>query len=535
MTNSIREIEGMEVIFVIGSNTKETHPVVANRMLKAIRGGAKLIVADPRRVPMTRFAEVHLQLRPGTDVALLNGMARVILKEGLQNQHFIAERTQGFQDWCRSVEEFTPQYVEKITGVPRQDLLRAARLYGSSRRAGIFYTMGITQHTSGTDNVNAIANLALLTGNIGTPHAGINPLRGQNNVQGACDAGCLPNVYPGYQRVEVPQVREKFSRAWGVELPGRPGLTSTEMIEAALEGHLRGMYVMGENPVLTDPYQGKTLKALKQLDFLLVQDIFLTETAELAHVVLPAACFAEKEGTFINTERKVQLLQKAVEPPGQARQDLWILQELSRLLGYPMHYGSAEEVFEELGSLWPALAGISYSRLRQGGIQWPCPTREHPGTEYLYRSGFPRGKPSFTVVNWNPPAELPDEDYPLLLTTGRNLFQYHGGSMTRRVAPIEAHAGEPYVELSPEDAQALGLRQGQVVRVSSRRGSVELRARISRGAQKGVVFLPMHYREACVNVLTNDALDAYAKTPELKACAVRIEALPQRGRRRRGK
>jgi len=522
MTNSIREIEGMEVILVIGSNTKETHPVIANRMLKAVRKGAKLIVADPRRVPMVKFAEVFLRLRPGTDVALLNGLAHVILKEGLQDSEFMEMRTKNFEAWKDSIEMFTPEYTEMVTGVPRDEIIKAARLYGGSRKAGIFYTMGITQHTHGTANVNAVANLALVTGNIGRESTGINPLRGQNNVQGACDSGCLPNVYPGYQRVDLEAVRRKFEEAWGVPLPRDIGLKSTEMLPLAGEG-IKALYIMGENPILSDPNQGHTRKALEALDFLVVQDIFMTETAEMADVVLPAACFAEKTGTFTNTERKVQLVRKAVEPPGDAREDLWIICALSEAMGYPMEQTSADEVFDELGRLWPALAGINYSRLRQGGLQWPCPTRDHPGTEYLYKAGFPRGKVSFTPAYNTPPAEVVDAQYPLVLTTGRNLFQYHTGSMTRRVEEIEAHAGEPYVETSPGDARSLDIKDGSVVKISSRRGSIDIKARVSEVVPAGTVFIPMHYREAAANVITNDASDPYAKTPELKVCAVRIE------------
>lgn len=523
MTNTIREIEGMEVIFIIGSNTKETHPVIANRMLKAIKKGAKIIIADPRKVPLVRFSEIFLRLNPGTDVALINGIAHVILKEGLNNREFVIARTDGFDKWKESIESFTPENASKITGVPKEDIIKAALLYGGSRKAGIFYTMGITQHTHGTDNVNAIANLALLTGNIGKEHTGINPLRGQNNVQGACDAGCLPNVYPGYQRIDMPMVKKKFEEAWHASLPDKEGLKSTEMIESAYEGKLKALYIMGENPMLTDPNIEHTRKALGKLDFLVVQDIFLTETAALADVVLPATCFAEKTGTFINTERKVQLVRKAVEPPGDAKEDMWIISELSGRMGHDMKYSSAEEVFEELGRLWPALSGISYNRIRNHGIHWPCPTKDHPGTEYLYKAGFPRGRVSFTPVKYIPAAEPADKDYPFVLTTGRNLFQYHSGSMTRRVAQIEAHAGEPYVEINAEDARKLGVKPDEKIKVSSRRGEVEIKARITDSVSEGTVFIPMHYKEAAANVITSDALDPYAKTPEFKVCAVRIE------------
>ncbi len=522
MTNTIREIEGMEVIFIIGSNTKESHPVVANRMIKAYRKGAKIIVADPRNVPMVKFAEVFLRMRPGTDIALLNGMAHVIVKEGLLNGEFIREKTEGFEEWKKSVEEFTPERAEGITGVPKEDIIKAARLYGGSRRAGIFYTMGITQHACGTDNVRAVANLVTLTGNIGREFTGVNPLRGQNNVQGSSDAACLPNVFPGYQRVDLPEIRQKFETAWGVALSPDSGLTATEMMDAAVEGKIRAMYIMGENPIITDPNMHHTIEALKSLEFLVVQDIFMTETAEFADVVLPAACSFEKDGTFTNTERKVQKVRKAVEPPGEARDDLSIIMEVSKLLGYPMEYRSPAEVLGEYGKLWPAMAGITSGRLDKEGIQWPCPSEDHPGTGYLYKDGFPKGKVTFSRVAYCPPAEITDAEYPFVLTTGRNLFQYHSGSMTRRVKPIETHAGAPYVEISPEDGERLGIRSGDSVRVASRRGEVELKARITRKISEGTVFLPMHYREAAANVITNDALDPYVKIPEFKVCAVKV-------------
>lgn len=513
----------MEVIFIIGSNTKETHPVIANRMIKAYRNGAKIIVADPRRVPMARFSELSLNLKPGTDVALLNGMSHVIIKEKLYDKHFIEERTEGFNDWIKSVEDFTPDVAEKITGIPKENIIKAARLYGRSRKAGIFYTMGITQHTCGTNNVNAVANLALLTGNIGRECTGINPLRGQNNVQGASDAGCMPNVYPGYQRVDLNEIRFRYEKAWDASLSPKPGLKATEMIPAAATGKLKAMYIMGENPVVSDPNMSHTVKGLSALDLLIVQDIFMTETAELADVVLPSSCFAEKDGTFTNTERKVQRVRKAVNPPGDAKDDISIIMSLSNKLGYPMEYSSPEQVLDEFGAIWPALAGITYARIEKNGIQWPCPTKEHPGTEYLYKGGFPRGKIYFTPTAYTPPAEITDKDYPLILTTGRNLFQYHTGSMTRRVKPIEAHAGEAYVEISPDDAENLSIKNNTIVKVTSRRGRIEVKARVTSNISKGIVFVPMHYIEAAANIITNDALDPYAKTPEFKVCAVKIE------------
>src|SRR6202142_2701194 len=500
MTNSIREIEGMEVIFIIGSNTKETHPVIANRMIKAYRKGAKIIVADPRRVPMVKFSELFLNLRPGTDIPLLNGIAHVIVKEGLQNDQFIADKTEGFDEWKKSLEEYPPEVVERITGIPKEDIISAAKLYGKSRRAGIFYTMGITQHACGTDNVRAIANLVTLTGNIGREFTGVNPLRGQNNVQGASDAACLPNVYPGYQRVDIPEVREKFEKNWGVPLSSRIGLTATEMTDAALDGRIKAMYIMGESPVLTDPNMHHTVKALESLDFLVVQDIFLTETARHADVVLPAGCSAEKEGTFSNTERRVQRVRKAVQPPGEARDDLSIIMELSGRMGYTMEYDTPEKVLLEFGKVWPAMAGIDYDRISDRGIQWPCISKDHPGTEYLYKDGFPKGKVQFMPVKYTLPAETSNNEYPFVLTTGRNLFQYHSGSMTRRVAQIESHAGEPYVEINPADGERLNIKNNGLVNVRSRRGHIEIKARITSRISEGIVFIPMHYHEASANI-----------------------------------
>jgi formate dehydrogenase alpha subunit len=524
MTNSIREIEGMEVIFVIGSNTKESHPVIANRMIKAYRKGAKIIVADPRQVPLTKFAELHLKLQPGTDIALLNGIAQVVVSEGLQNDDFIRDKTEGFEEWKQSLAEFTPEKVERTTGVPKDLIIKAAQLYGKSRRAGLFYTMGITQHACGTDNVKAVANLATLTGNIGREFTGVNPLRGQNNVQGASDAACLPNVYPGYQKVDVPEIRQKFEQAWGVSLSPKAGLTATEMMDAAASKKLKALYIMGENPIITDPNMHHTIKALDSLDFLVVQDIFMTETAQLADVVLPATCSFEKDGTYANTERKVQRVRKAVDPPGLARNDLSIIAQISGALGYSMENLTPEKVLEEFGRLWPALGGITYDRIEKNGLAWPCPTKDHPGTEYLYKDGFPRGKVPFAVVSFCPPAEVTDKEYPFILTTGRNLFQYHSGSMTRRVGTIEGHAGEAYIEINPADSGKLGIQTGDSIKVSSKRGTVEIKARVTRGIPRGVVFIPMHYREAAANVITNDALDPVVKIPEFKVCAVKIEA-----------
>lgn len=528
MTNSIPEIENNDIIFVIGSNTTETHPIVGLRMKKAVRKGAKLIVADPRKINLVRFADTWLQHRPGTDVVLLNSMMHVLLKNNLIDRVFILIRTEGFESFKDSLEKYTPEYAEKITGIPKQDIIKAALLYGNADRPGIYYTMGITQHTHGTENVYAIANLALITGNLGIESTGVNPLRGQNNVQGATDMGCIPDQYPGYQKVNLSTIKARFEEVWKVKLSNKIGLTTTEMIGAAIEGKLKAMYIMGENPVLSDPDVNHTVKALKKLGFLVVQDIFLTETAELADVVLPAASFAEKDGTFTNTERRVQRVRKALNPPGEAKEDSWIIRELSERLGYPMKYNFIEEVFQEIARLWRAIAGITYGRIDKWGIQWPCPTLDHPGTPYLFKGGFPRKKAAFSVVEYKLSKELPDKEYPFMLSTGRHLFHYHTGTMIRKGDALNSVVPEAYVELNPEDANHLSVNNGQKVRVSSRRGYIEIKVWVSGRVGKGRVFIPFHYKEAAANVLTNPAVDPICKIPELKVCAVKIEKITTR-------
>ncbi len=525
MTNSMQEIENNDVLFIIGSNTKESHPIIALRMIKAKRKGAKIIVADPRRVPLVRFADLWLQHKPGTDVALLNGIMHVILAEDLINCDFIDSQTEGFdQEFRDTIAKYTPEAASAITGVPKEQIVEAARLYAEGKRAGIYYTMGITQHAHGTDNVFSIANLALMTGNLGKASSGVNPLRGQNNVQGSTDMGCVPNMYPGYQRVTIPGVQQRFEALWKAKLSDKEGLTAPDMLAAAEKGDLKALYIMGENPVLSDPNVAHTTKALKALDLLVVQDIFLTETAELAHVVLPAASFAEKVGTFTNTERRVQRVRRAVNSPGQAMKDSLIIMELSKRMGYEMCYPHTVEIFREMGQAWPALAGMSYARLEEGGLQWPCPTSEHPGTQYLFKGGFPRGHGKFTIVKYKPSIEEADKDYPFIMTTGRVLFQYHTGGMTRRVKPIEAVSSEAYVEINPEDAREMSLESGSPVKVTSRRGAITLKAVVTRRPARGVVFIPFHYKEAAANVLTSSSsLDPVAKIPSLKVTAVRIE------------
>ena len=525
MTNSIREIENNDVLFVIGSNTKENHPIVALRMIKAKRKGAKIIVADPRRVPMVRFADIWMQHKPGTDVALLNGMMHVIIAENLINCDFVDSQTEGFdEEFRRNIAEFTPEAASAITGVPKEQIIQAARLYARGKRAGIYYTMGITQHAHGTENVFSIANLALMTGNLGKESSGVNPLRGQNNVQGSTDMGCVPNNYPGYQRVTIPAVKQKFEALWKTTLSDKEGMTATEMLPAALKGSLKALYIMGENPAMSDPDTTHTIKSLNALDLLIVQDIFMTETAELAHVVLPGVSFAEKVGTFTNTERRVQRVRRAVNSPGIAMKDSLIIMELSKRMGYEMQYPHTVEINREIGQAWPAMAGMSYARLEEGGLQWPCPTPEHPGTQYLFKGGFPRGNGKFTLVKYKPSVEETDTEYPFILTTGRQLFHYHTGGMTRRSKPINAISPEAYVEINPEDARSLSIEGGSRVKVTSRRGSIIVKALVSKRPAKGVVFIPFHFKEAAANVLTSaTSLDPVAKIPSLKVSAVRIE------------
>lgn len=527
MTNSIKELEDADCILVTGSNTTETHPVIATFIKRAvILKSAKLIVIDPREIELAKYADIYLQPRNGTDVAWINGMMHVIWRERLLKREFIEQRTEGFEEVIPVIEKYTPERVEELTGIPREKLIEAARLYGRAERAAIVYAMGITQHVTGTDNVLSLANLAMMTGNVGKPSSGVNPLRGQNNVQGACDMGCLPNVLPGYARVDDEAQRRRFEQYYGVRLHSRPGLTVTEMMQAAKEGKLKAMYIVGENPLITDPNSTHVEEALRKLELLVVQDIFLTETARLAHLVLPSASFAEKEGTVTNTERRVLPVRKAVEPPFDAKPDLEIICLLGSALGYDMRVRAAIDVLEEINVLVPAYAGITYERVMAGeSIQWPCPSKDHPGTRFLHRDMFVRGKGKFHPVDFLPPSEWPDQTYPFLLSTGRILFHYHAGSMTRRVEALNLFSPEPFLEVNEEDMTALGLQEGEIVRVVSRRGAVEIRVKRSERVFKGSVFLPFHFAEVAANVLTSDATDPISKIPEYKVCAVRIERL----------
>ena len=529
MTNALSELEFTDLILVTGSNTTENHPMVAMRIKRAVRKfGTKLIVIDPREIDLVKYADLWLRQKPGTDVAVLNGLMNIIIQENLHAKEYVENRTEGFEMLKQTVAKYTPDYVEKISGVPAEDLRKAARMYAGAIRAALLYAMGMTQHTTGTDNVKSCANLAMLCGNVGIEGGGVNPLRGQNNVQGACDMGALPNVFPAYQQVASEEARAKFTEAWSdcntLALSGKPGLTIVEMMNAAHEGGVKGLYIMGENPMLSDPDLTHVEASLKHLDCLVVQDIFLTETAKLADVVLPSACFAEKDGTFTNTERRVQRVRKAVPAPGQARADWEIIADLSKRMGYAMDYASAGNIMDEINRVTPSYAGITYDRIAKEGLQWPCLNLTHPGTKFLHKDRFSRGLGLFHAIEYIPPAELPDETYPLILSTGRVLYHYHTGTMTRRAQGPSERCPESLVEIHPADARRLAVGEGEFVKVSSRRGTVTAKVHLTGRSPEGTVFMNFHFSEAAVNLLTNPVLDPIGKIPEYKVCAVKVEA-----------
>jgi formate dehydrogenase alpha subunit len=529
MTNSIADIDQADVLLVIGSNTTESHPVLSLQMKKAVRAnGARLILADPRRIELADFAHIHLRQQPGTDVALVNAFGHVILEEGLENRDFIDARTEGYEAYCKSVREWTPTRAEEVTGVPAEDIVMAARLYATAKASAIFWAMGITQHTTGTDNVKSLANLAMLCGHVGRPGTGLNPLRGQNNVQGACDMGGLVNVYPGYQSVADPAMRDKFAVGWDTpaeRLSLSPGLTVTEIMDGALDGTVKAIYIMGENPLLSDPNLSHVEEALQAAEFIVVQDLFMNETAMKADLILPAVSSAEKEGTFTNTERRVQLIRKAIKPIGDALPDWLILTQVANKMGADWQYSGPTEIFDEMTALTPQYAGMSHERLQESGIQWPCPTPDHPGTPILHVGKFARGKGLFSEVAFKPAAELPDQDYPFILSTGRVLFHWHGGTMSRRSPELENLAPVAEVEIHPDDAERYGIQNGTQVEVRSRRGAVRAQALVTPRSPVGTVFMTFHYAEAAANLLTPTHIDPIAKIPEYKVSAVSIEAI----------
>jgi len=537
MTQSIADIAESKCLLVIGTNTFEQHPLIGRRIMQAKMKGAKIIYADPRLTPTGKIADLHLQFYSGTDVALLNCFMQLILKNGWENKDFIKNRTKDFEKVKEVVmkDAYSPENVSKITGVPAADIIKAAEWFGKSGQSAVLYSMGITQHTTGVDNVKSVANLQMLTGNLGRPGTGICALRGQNNVQGACDMGALANVYSGYQSVLVPEMKKKMEDAWGCQIAeGKVGLTVTTLINTLADepGKVKCVYIMGENPMLSDPDLHHVEKGLKNAEFIVVQDIFLTETAQLADVVLPATCFAEKDGTQTSTERRVQKWRKAQDPPGEARADWKIICELGAAMGYEKQfpYKSAEEIFNEIAKVTPSYGGMTYARLEKPeALHWPCPTAEHPGTPILHKEKFshPDGLGIFTPIEWKAQAEVPDAEYPFLLTTGRCIWHWHTGSMTRRSPSLEREEPTGWVEINPEDAKALGIQDKEMLKVSSRRGDIKIGARVTKTIKKGVVFIPFHFIECAANILTINALDPVAKIPEFKACACKIEKIKE--------
>lgn len=536
MTNSILDLQESKCIFVIGSNAFEQHPLIARRLVLARKKGAKIICADPRHTPTARQADLHLSMYSGTDVALLNGLMHHIIENGWHDREFIEQRTRGFESLRETVmrDYYNLKNVSMITGVAEMDLAEAAKWIAESKPAAALFSMGITQHTVGVDNVKSVANLMMLTGNIGKPGSGVNPLRGQNNVQGASDMGGLPDVFSGYQKVEDEEARSRIMSLWGVEemAEAAAGLTVTEMIDILADepGKIKCLYLLGENPMLSDPDLHQVRRALENVEFMVSQEIFLSETAELADVVLPAACFAEKNGTHTNTERRVQRWRKAIDPPGEAKPDWLIVCEIARLMGYEKQfpYRNEGEIFEEIALVTPSYAGMSYERLEHPfALQWPCPERTHPGTQILHQERFltKDGRGVFTAVEWRPPAEVPDSLYPLILTTGRSIWHWHTGTMTRRSRTLDREVKTGWVEIHPKDAETLGIDDGEMVRVSSRRGEIEIQARVTEEIKEGEIFIPFHFKECPANILTNKALDSIAKIPEYKACAVKVEKI----------
>ncbi len=527
MTNSINEILNSELIFLIGSNATEAHPIIGNKMKETVRkNGTKLIVIDPRRIELAEMADYWLPLNSGTDVALINAMMNVIIENKWYDEKFVKSRTSGFEELKEVVSDYTPDSVSRLTGIPAETIVEVAELYAKTNKAGIFYTLGITEHTTGTENVMTLANLAMLTGHLGKESSGINPMRGQNNVQGACDMGALPNTYPGYQKVNDENAAKFFSETWGVNVSKDIGLMIPEMFDESIAGNLKAMYVMGEDPVLSDPDANHVKKAFESLDFFVVQDIFLSETAKFADVVFPAACYAEKNGTFTNTERRVQRVRKAVNAPGEARGDWEILAEVARRIGgIGFDYKNSEEVFNEIALTTPSYRGMDYRRIDKEGLQWPCPTKEHPGTKFLHEGAFPNGRAKMMPAVYKEPAELVDEEYPMLLSTGRMLYHYN--ITTRFSDALDTIRPYELAELNPEDAERMDMVDGEIVKVSSRRGEILTRIVITDKVKPGMMFMTFHYRESPVNEITNPAHDPITKTAEYKIAAVKVEKVSE--------
>lgn len=527
MTNDIAGIKKADVILIIGSDTSAAHPVISARIKQAVREGkSKLIVIDPKKIVMADYAEIYAAQRPGTDVILLNCLMQQILKNGWEDKEYIKERLENFEEFQKEVmkEKYSPENTERITGIPAATLCEIAEMFGKAKTASVFYSMGITQHTTGRDNVMSVANLQMICGNLGVEGGGVNPLRGQSNVQGACDMGGLPNVYPGYQKVNEPKMKEKFEQAWNRKLSDKIGLTVTEMIDGAYEGKVKALYVMGENPFLSDPDQSHVIAAMDKIDFMVVQDIFLTETAEFADVILPATTYTEKDGHFTNTERRVQRIRRINIPPAGAKADWEIIQLIAIEMGSDWNYQSEQDIAKEINQLTPQYAGITWERVGRNGLQWPCPNEEHPGTAYLHKGKFSRGLGLLSPIEFKEPAELPDAEYPLIMTTGRVLQQFHTGTMSRKTKGLNNLAG-PMVMISVEDAEALKIKNSEEVKIATRRGEITAPAFVTKRIQKGVIYIPFHYKESPANRLTNPAIDPVAKIPEYKVCAAKVEKI----------
>ena len=535
MTNTFADItQESDAIFIIGSNSEEAHPVLGMQLRAAARRGAKLIIADPRSINLTQYADVHLKLKPGTNVALVNGLIHVILEEGLENRVFIENNTEveAFEKLRTLTEKYTADYVADICGISADDLRSAARIYATANAAPIIYCLGVTEHSTGTEGVMSLSNLAMICGKLGRPGCGVNPIRGQNNVQGACDMGAMPTDYTGYQKVHIPEVREKFEKAWGVPLNPAPGTKATDCFPAMLEGKIKGLFIFGEDPMRTDPDTHHVYKALTSLDFLVVDELFMTETAKLADVVLPGRSYAEKEGTFSNSERRVQRIRKAITVPGNMRLDTDIFTDIMNRMGYPQPYLTSAQIMDEIASLTPSFAGISHERLDSdevagNGLQWPCTSKEHPGTPIMHVGKFSRGLGTYYLAEYKPSQEQPDRQYPLILMTGRNLYHYNAMAMTGRTEGLMEISGHSYIEINSEDARKLGIRDGERVRVASRRGTISSEAHVSEKTNPGQVWMPFHFLDGGSNWLTNNALDDIARAPEYKVCAVRVSKIPE--------
>ena len=528
MTNPISDItQDVDVIMLVGSNPEEAHPVIGMQIRQAVDRGTRLIVVDPRDIGLSKLADIHLKLKPGTNVAFANGMMNVIINEGLADEEFIRTRTEGFEELREIVKEYTPERVAEICHIDSDHLREAALMYAKAKKAPIIYCLGVTEHSTGTEGVMSMSNMAMLVGKIGRPGCGVNPLRGQNNVQGACDMGAMPGDFPGYQKVTAPGVIEKFEKAWGVTLNRKPGVHATDVFGAAIRKEIRGLFIFGEDPIVTDADQNHVRKALESLDFLVLSDLFMTETAQYADVILPGTSYAEKEGTFSNTERRVQRVRKAVTLEGEMRLDTDIFIDLMNRMGYPQPRLTAEEIMDEIASVTPSFGGISHRRLDRGeSLQWPCPDKKHPGTPILHVGKFARGLGWFYPAQYTPSAELPDEQYPFILMTGRILYHYNTRAMTGRTLGLMEREGHSFIEVNTQDAARLGIADQEKIRVSSRRGTIETIARVGEKVSPGETWMPFHFPDGNANVLTNAALDKYARIPEYKVCAVKIEKIP---------